>query len=51
MEMSDKDKLVFLYGFLMGLKTKLKPEDQSNVEATCKMLNLEALIVKQELVD
>lgn len=41
--MSLSDKLVFLYGFLKGLRSKLKPEDKISIDEVCEMLGLEKI--------
>lgn len=43
--MTDKEKLVFLYGFLSGLKALLKtPEVSSRIDDAISLLGLKELI-------
>lgn len=45
-EFDIEDKLIFLFGFLKGLRSKLKPDDQKSIDKVCEMLKLEELYRK-----
>ncbi len=42
--MNNEQKLIMIMGFLLGLKTKLKPDDQNNIDKLIGRLELEKLI-------